>query len=186
MTAVYGGNVESRPRQTYSVVVMGVSAAGKSSVGRELADALGLPFVDADALHPPANVEKMARGEALTDGDRWPWLDAVAARLAEASPPGIVMACSALRRTYRDRLRAGAPSTVFVHLTGSPELLAERAAARTDHFMPPELLTSQLDTLEPLAADEPGTTIDVAAPVAAIVADARAWLAAELPVSARS
>lgn len=156
------------------IVVMGVSAAGKSSVGRVLADELGLEFVDADDLHPPANVAKMSAGAPLDDVDRWPWLDAVAARMA-ASPHGVVVACSALRRSYRDRLRAGAPRAVFVHLTGTSELLAERAAARTGHFMPPALLASQLATLEPLGDDELGIEVSVDGSVASIATAAAAW-----------
>lgn len=157
------------------IVVMGVSAVGKSSVASALAAALRVPFVDADDLHPPANIAKMGRGEPLDDDDRAPWLDAVAQRLAGADG-GIVVACSALRRRYRDRLRAGAPEVVFLHLTGSDELLAARATARTDHFMPPALLRSQLDTLEPLAADEPGVTIDVTPPLPQIVMAAIEWV----------
>ena len=150
------------------IVVMGVSAAGKSTVGRLLAERLGLPFRDADDLHPAANVAKMASGAALDDADREPWLDVVGAEL-EAATAGLVMACSALKRAYRDRLRAAAPSTVFVHLHGSRELLAERSGARSGHFMPSSLLESQLETLEPLAADETGITVDVAGTPAEIV-----------------
>ncbi|MFE1646417.1 gluconokinase [Microbacterium sp. P01] len=160
------------------IVVMGVSAAGKTSVAKAIAAAGAFPFVDADALHPAANVAKMARGEALEDVDRWPWLDDVAHVLADgAEAGGIVVACSALRRRYRDRLRAGAPGTVFVHLTGAPELLAQRAAARTGHFMPPALLRSQLDTLENLGADEAGVAVDVTPSVADVAATAVTWLA---------
>ncbi|MBM7831594.1 gluconokinase [Agromyces cerinus] len=150
------------------IVVMGVSAVGKSTVGRLLAERLGVPFRDADDLHPVANVAKMASGVALDDTDRGPWLDLVGAEL-EASTTGVVVACSALKRTYRDRLRDAAPSTVFVHLHGSRELLAARAAARTDHFMPASLLDSQLAALEALAPDEAGVTVDVAGDLAAIV-----------------
>ncbi|SIO26584.1 gluconokinase [Agromyces cerinus] len=142
------------------IVVMGVSAAGKSTVGRLLGKRLGVPFRDADELHPAANVQKMASGAALDDADREPWLDSVGAEL-DAATTGIVMACSALKRSYRDRLRLAAPSTVFVHLHGSHALLAARAAARVDHFMPASLLDSQLAALEPLAADEAGITVDV-------------------------
>ncbi|MBX3092930.1 MAG: gluconokinase [Cryobacterium sp.] len=159
------------------VCVMGVSAAGKTTVGTALARVLGVPFVDADALHPESNRAKMASGTPLTDEDRWPWLDAVGASLAAHRERGAVMACSALRRVYRDRIRAAAPGVVFVHLTGSRELLASRAAARTGHFMPPELLDSQLATLEPLEPDERGQQADVSLPVddliAAIVAGLR-------------
>ena len=140
---------------------MGVSAAGKSTVGIALAEALGVPFTDADSLHSDANRAKMNAGTPLTDEDRWPWLDAVGGRYAEASGTGLVMACSALRRVYRERIRAGAPDVVFVHLTGSHELLASRASARTDHFMPASLLDSQLDTLEGLDPDEAGFAVTV-------------------------
>ena len=153
------------------VCVMGVSAAGKSTIGAALADALGVAFVDADDLHSDANRAKMASGTPLTDEDRWPWLDAVGARFRDAEATGLVMACSALRRVYRDRIRAVAPDVVFVHLHGSRELLAERAAARTDHFMPAALLDSQLATLEPLGDDEPGLVADVALPVTDLVED---------------
>lgn len=156
------------------IVVMGVSGCGKSTVATLLAALLDVPYVDADDLHPAANVARMRAGTPLTDADRAPWLDTVARTLADA-PGGVVVACSALRRTYRDRLRAGAPGTCFVHLDGSPELLAARLGARTDHFMPASLLGTQLATLEPLAADEPGTRLDVAAAPAALAADAAAW-----------
>lgn len=152
------------------VCVMGVSAAGKSTVGKALAGALGVSFADADDLHSDANRAKMASGTPLTDDDRWPWLDAVGAQLREARGSGLVMACSALRRAYRDRIRASAPEVVFVHLDGSRELLAARALSRTDHFMPPALLDSQLATLEPLD-DEPGLVVDVALPVDDLVKD---------------
>jgi len=152
---------------------MGVAGCGKSTVGSALARRLGVPFVDADALHPAANVAHMSAGVPLTDADRAPWLAAVAAHVA-AAPAGVVVACSALRRRYRDTLRAGAPGTVFVHLTGTRELLAARLGARLDHFMPPTLLDSQLATLDPLADDEPGWALDVAWPpddLAAAAAD---------------
>jgi len=151
------------------LIVMGVSASGKSSVGEQLADRLGVPYVDADDLHPQANVDKMSAGVPLDDADRWPWLDAVAARLA-AGP--VVIACSALKRSYRDRLRRTAPTTVFVHLSGDREVLEERIADREGHFMPASLLQSQLDTLESLGPDEAGFTLDFAEPVSELVARA--------------
>jgi carbohydrate kinase (thermoresistant glucokinase family) len=127
---------------------MGVSAAGKSSVAVGLAEALGIAWLDADDLHPWLNVAKMASGIPLTDDDRWPWLDLVGAAIESGSANGgIVVACSSLRRSYRDRLRSRAPHVVFVHLTGSREMLEARAAARTGHFMPTSLLTSQLEVL---------------------------------------
>lgn len=161
------------------IVVMGVSAAGKSSVSAALATRLGVPWHDADDLHPAVNVEKMAAGIALTDDDRWPWLDAVGAELAAGEAAGgVIVACSALRRVYRDRLRAAAPGTVFVHLTGADALLAERAAARVDHFMPATLLASQLATLEPLQPDEAGVALDVIAPVTDLAEAAAQWIEA--------
>ncbi|WP_430868917.1 gluconokinase [Demequina aurantiaca] len=152
------------------IVVMGVSAAGKSTVGQEVASRLAVPFVDGDDLHPPANKKKMLSGNQLTDSDRAPWLDAVGERFAIASAKGegLVIACSALRREYRDRVRSYAPDVMWVHLDGTPELLAARAVARTDHFMPASLLGSQLATLEPLQADERGLRVDVAQPVESI------------------
>ncbi|WP_200872858.1 gluconokinase [Microbacterium sp. CH12i] len=150
-------------RQKYVplICVMGVSAAGKSTVGIALAETLGVPFVDADSLHSDANRTKMNAGTPLTDDDRWPWLDTVGGRFEDSAYTGLVMACSALRRVYRDRIRAAVPGVVFVHLHGSPELLRERAGARADHFMPASLLDSQLATLEPLDDDEAGFVVNV-------------------------
>lgn len=156
------------------IVVMGVSGCGKSTVATLLAARLGVPYVDADDLHPATNVARMSAGIPLTDDDRAPWLDTVAATIA-AAPDGVVVACSALRRTYRDRLRAGAPGTVVVHLDGTPELLAARIGARTDHFMPASLLGTQLATLERLADDEPGTVLDVTATPDELADTAAAW-----------
>ena len=148
------------------IVVMGVSGCGKSTVGRDLALALGLTFVDGDDLHPLANRQKMAAGHPLDHDDRWPWLDAVGRVLAtrdeDGRPP--VVACSALKRSYRDRVRAAAPGAIFVHLTGSREVLLARIGVRVHEFMPATLLDSQLATLEPLAQDEPGVTVDIAPP----------------------
>lgn len=141
---------------------MGVSASGKSTVGVALAEALDVPFADADALHSDANRAKMASGTPLSDDDRWPWLDAVGARFDAASDTGLVLACSALKRAYRDRIRAAAPGVVFVLLEGTRELLHERVSDRSGHFMPAELLDSQLATLEALEEDEPGFAVDVA------------------------
>lgn len=139
------------------IVVMGPSGSGKSVVGAVLATRLDLPFVDADDLHPAENVAKMAAGTPLDDDDRWPWLDIVAAALRDAAG-GVVVACSALARRYRDRIRAGAPDAVFVELEVSPEELVRRMSSR-EHFMPSSLLASQLATLEPLAAGERGVTV---------------------------
>lgn len=144
---------------TRPIVVMGVSGAGKTTVGRDLAHRLGVSFIDADDLHGSENVAKMAAGIPLDDDDRWPWLDRVGVALA--ADPGVVIACSALKRRYRDRLRASAPDTVFVHLDAPKERVTEQATARRGHFMPPALLASQLQTLEPLGADEDGITVTV-------------------------
>ncbi|WP_433674419.1 gluconokinase [Microbacterium gorillae] len=154
---------------TPQVCVMGVSASGKSTVGALLATELGIPFIDGDDLHPEANRRKMAAGTPLTDDDRWPWLDVVGETFAAHAGDGVVIACSALRRVYRDRIRAIAPDVHFVLLDGSPELLAERAAARTGHFMPPALLQSQLDTLERPDVDEHASVVDVAEPVDTLI-----------------
>jgi len=145
-------------------VVMGVSASGKSTVGRLLAQALGLGYLDGDDFHPPENVARMAAGQALTDDDRQGWLAALSARLAQARAEGegVVLSCSALKRRYRDLLRQGAPRLQLVYLCGSQELLTARIAARTDHYMPPSLLDSQLAALEPPQPDEAALAFDIA------------------------
>lgn len=133
------------------VVIMGVCGCGKSSVGQALAQRQGWAFIEGDSLHPPANRAKMAGGTPLEDADRWPWLDAIvaAARASEAHAQTVVVACSALKRSYRARLAKAGPSVKFVHLSGTRERILARLQARADHFMPPELLDSQLATLEP-------------------------------------
>ena len=158
------------------IVVMGVSAAGKSMIGSGIADRLGVRFVDGDDLHPPTNVAKMTAGEPLTDDDREPWLDAIAALLGEASE-GVVVACSALRASYRSRLRARAGRSIrFVHLDVAEAELQRRIAARTDHFMPPSLLADQLATLE-WPGDEPDVVvIDAGHRIDEVVAGATAAL----------
>jgi carbohydrate kinase (thermoresistant glucokinase family) len=147
------------------LVLMGVSGCGKTVVAERLVARLGWPFQEGDALHPPANVAKMHAGTPLTDDDRWPWLDAVAAwidsRLA-AGGNGIVT-CSALKRAYRDRIIGARAGVRLVYLRGDRDLLAARIGARRGHFMPASLLDSQLATLEPPGADEHPIVVDVAA-----------------------
>lgn len=153
------------------LVVMGVSGTGKSTVAKALQERLGWTLTEGDDLHPETNVAKMAAGIPLEDADRWPWLDVIAAWTSAQATEGhsTIVTCSALRRAYRDRLAGAAAGTVFVHLVGSPDLLAERMGARKGHFMPASLLASQLRTLEPLEADEPGFTVDVDATTGRIV-----------------
>ncbi|MEU8777521.1 gluconokinase [Streptomyces sp. NPDC048606] len=161
------------------IVVMGVAGTGKTTVGRLLAEALGLPYAEGDAFHPPANVAKMSAGTPLDDADRRPWLDAIAAWILDRSGQGGgVVAASCLKRAYRDRLRRTAPAAVFVHLTGDRELIEGRMAARTGHFMPTSLLDSQFATLEPLGADERGVAVDVGGTPREITARALAALRA--------
>jgi len=150
----------------WRIVVMGVSGCGKSSVGIALAEALGARFIDGDDLHPEANKAKMGAGIPLDDSDRGPWLDLV----GEALTPNTVIACSALKRAYRDRIRTAAPGTFFVHLDGSREILERRLGARSGHFMPATLLDSQLAILEPLGSDEASVVIDIDQPIAQIIA----------------
>ncbi|MBS1708257.1 MAG: gluconokinase [Armatimonadetes bacterium] len=139
------------------VVVCGVSGAGKSVVGRGLAERLGYPFLDADEFHSAANKAKMSAGIPLDDSDRWPWLEALNGALRDH--PDVVMACSALKQVYRDRLAAGIPDVRWVALVGSREVLHPRMAARVGHFMPQSLLDSQLAAWEP---PQEGITVDVA------------------------
>lgn len=156
---------------------MGVSGCGKTTIGDLVARELGLPFLDGDSLHPVENVAKMASGTPLTDEDRWPWLATVGSELA-AEKGGLVLACSALKRSYRDAIRAQAPDTVFLHLHGSKEVLGSRLEGRSGHFMPATLLASQLATLEPLEADEAGVVVDIAGSVHQVVSEALAGIAA--------
>ena len=163
---------------------MGVSGCGKSTVGALLAQELGADFLDGDSLHPVANVEKMAAGIPLDDADRQPWLEEIGLRFARAGDRSLVIACSALKRTYRDLIRGGAPDARFVLLHGTAELLTARMVARPGHFMPPSLLTSQLQTLEPLQADEAGVVLDIAAPPAELAAEGEQWLQGFTPTHA--
>ncbi|MFC8598927.1 gluconokinase [Isoptericola sp. NPDC057191] len=145
------------------LVVMGVAGSGKTTVAALLAKRLDLALAEADDFHPPANVAKMHAGHPLTDEDRAPWLLAIRDWLDEQTAAGrhAVVTCSALKRAYRDVLRTARGPVRFVHLDGSRELLEERISARQGHFMPPSLLDSQLDTLEPLDPDEDGFTVGI-------------------------
>ena len=158
------------------VIVMGVSGSGKSAVGARLAAELGFEFMEGDDHHPLANVEKMAAGIPLTEDDRRPWLDALARLLAERHRRGVatVLACSALRRGYRDVLRAAVPpgETFVIELDADAATLEARMRHRRGHYMPASLLTSQLATLEPLERDEAGATLDATRPLDLVVADA--------------
>ncbi|MCX5038787.1 gluconokinase [Streptomyces coelicoflavus] len=144
------------------VVVMGVAGTGKTTIGPLLAARLGVPYAEGDDFHPPANIAKMTAGTPLTDEDRWPWLDAIGDWAHGRAGLGGVVSSSALKRSYRDRLRAAAPGVVFVHLTGSRELIEDRMSHREGHFMPTALLDSQFATLQPLEPDETGVAVDVA------------------------
>lgn len=154
---------------------MGVSGCGKSSVGKALAAQCELTFIDGDDLHPTANVEKMSRGEPLNDDDRAPWLAQVGRALAAAKKPAAV-ACSALKRTYRDLIRAEAGSVAFIHLHAPKPVLAERVNTRQDHFMPPSLLDSQFEALEMLGPDEAGVVVNIDQPLTNVVADAKTYI----------
>jgi gluconokinase len=150
-------------RQTTAIVVMGVSGAGKSTIGSLLAERLHRLLIEGDSLHPPQNIEKMSHGMPLGDEDRMPWLKSIAARIDDArqSHQPIVVTCSALKRAYRDRLRHGHEDVRFVHLKGDIEVIGARMAARQHHFMPTALLKSQFDTLEPPTSDERALSISV-------------------------
>lgn len=156
-----------------AIVVMGVSGCGKTSVGEAVAAHLGAPFIEGDALHPAANVAKMASGIPLVDEDRWPWLSAIAAHVAAEPAAVIVVSCSSLKRAYRDLLRdeAGRPVR-FLHLHGCRAVLEQRMNARVGHFMPPTLLASQLATLEDPRGEPGVVTVEIDAPLDEVIADA--------------
>jgi gluconokinase len=157
------------------VVVMGVAGSGKTTVGIALAKRLGVDYGEADDFHPQRNIDKMSSGQALDDDDRRPWLDAIGDWLAAHHEAGAVATCSALKRDYRDRLRAAAPETVFLHLVGDKALLAQRMTGRKGHFMPTSLLASQLATLEPLEPDEAGIALDIRESADEIVSRFVSW-----------
>jgi gluconokinase len=156
-----------------ALVVMGVSGSGKSTIAEQLAARLGWRYVDGDLFHPPANVAKMSAGHPLTDEDRWPWLRAIAAEIDRLAAAGAraVVACSALKRAYRDILVHGRDDIRIVFLNGTKDLIAKRLAARKGHFMPPGLLDSQFKTLEPPQPSERPITVSIDAPVDGIVDD---------------
>ena len=164
--------------RTTTIVVMGVSGSGKSTVAAGLVDRLGWEFAEGDDFHPAENVAKMRAGIPLDDEDRWPWLRRLAAWIGEHERAGrsVVVTCSALKRSYRDLLREGHPSVWFAHVTADAALLQERVAHRTGHYMPASLLDSQLATLEPLRDDEPGAAISGAGTPDVVVDDLLAAL----------
>jgi gluconokinase len=164
----------------HHVVVMGVSGSGKTTVAHGIKDALGLVFAEADEFHTELSVAKMRAGIPLTDEDRWPWLTSLADWMGRQDEQGrsTVIACSALRRAYRDVLRSGAAEVEFVHLAGPAELVRRRLARREGHYMPASLLDSQVATLEPLERDEVGVELDLRHTPAELVDQAVAWLSA--------
>ena len=161
----------SRVKAPCALIVMGVSGSGKSTIAEALGERLGWRFEDGDSFHPKSNVEKMRAGHPLTDEDRWPWLNAIADEIARACSNGerIIIACSALKHAYREVLLRGRDDVRFVFLKGTQELIADRLAHRKGHFMPPGLLTSQFNTLEPPEASEHVITASIDESVEQIV-----------------
>ncbi|RCW43146.1 gluconate kinase (SKI family) [Halopolyspora algeriensis] len=159
-------------------MIMGVSGCGKTTVGKLLEERAGLEYAEADEFHLPANIAKMNAGRALTDEDRLPWLRRLAEWMGQRRQAGAstVLACSALKRSYRDILRAHAPDLRVVHLSGSADLIRERMLTRQEHFMPAALLESQLRDLEPLQSDEDGITLDLTLAPESLVRHSIAWL----------
>lgn len=149
--------------RTTAIVVMGVSGCGKSTIGSRLAERLQRPLIEGDSLHPPQNIEKMSRGTPLADEDRMPWLQAIASRIdgARQAKEPIIVTCSALKRVYRATLTNGHGDVGFVYLRGAKSLIAQRLAARIDHFMPPALLDSQFAALQEPADDEPTMVVSI-------------------------
>jgi carbohydrate kinase (thermoresistant glucokinase family) len=161
------------PSSLHALIVMGVAGSGKTTIAQALAARIGWAFKDGDLFHPPSNVEKMRSGHPLTDDDRWPWLRAIAAEIdrTREARSHIIIACSALKRVYRDILIGSRRGVALIYLKGSRDLIRQRLQARRGHFMPLELLDSQFATLEEPVADERAIVVDVTAPVDAIVDD---------------
>ena len=161
---------EPAPR---ALIVMGVSGSGKTTIGEQLAARIGWRYEDADTFHPASNVAKMSAGQPLTDDDRWPWLRAIADEIDRVCKAGghVIIACSALRRAYRDVLLHGRKDVRLVYLDGTEPLIGDRLSHRKGHFMPPGLLASQFATLEPPAADEHAVRVSIDARVETIVDD---------------
>ncbi len=167
--------VTDQLRRPVHTVVMGVSGCGKSVVGARIAQLLGLPLIEGDAFHPPANRDKMARGEALTDADRAGWLQLLGGQL-RAHPHGAVLACSALKRSYREVLRSAVPRLAFIHLAITQPESARRVGSRSDHFYPASLVASQFEALEDPAGEPSVLVVDGTLPVAELAAQAAGWL----------
>jgi gluconokinase len=178
-------HVSTKPRTDCAIIVMGVSGSGKSTIGERLADRLGWTYEDGDSYHPPGNVAKMHAGHPLTDDDRWPWLKAIADAIDRETAAGqrMVIACSALKRAYRDVIVHGRDDVRIVYLKGSRELIARRLKARKGHFMPPDLLDSQFATLQEPTANEGAIVVDIDASIEAIVDDIMRRLASSAPAS---
>jgi gluconokinase len=170
-----------------AIVVMGVAGSGKTTIGEKLAGRLRWAYEDGDKFHPTANVEKMSAGHPLTDEDRWPWLQAIADEIDRVCRQSghVVIACSALKRAYRDVLVHGRDDVRIVYLDGTQQLIAGRLAARKGHFMPPTLLESQFKTLEPPGPEERPVTVSIDASVEAIVADILRRLGSDLDAGTR-
>jgi gluconokinase len=164
---------EAKSAEPCALVVMGVSGSGKSTIADKLAERIGWTYEDGDKFHPASNVAKMKAGHPLTDEDRWPWLRAIAAEIDRGcgAREHLVIACSALKRAYRDILVHGRGDVRIVFLNGTQQLIADRLAKRKGHFMPPDLLPSQFRTLEPPTEDENAVTVSIDATVEAIVDD---------------
>lgn len=170
------------------IVVMGVAGSGKTTIASGLAERLGVPFVEGDSLHPVANVRKMASGTPLNDEDRWPWLEAIGARMEveRQTGHGVVVSCSALKHVYRDCLRKQVKGRVrFILLDGSRELIGDRMKSRKGHFMPPALLDSQFAILEKPTADEDSVILDISRTIPALLAEAEQAVSAAAPKKER-